>query len=68
MISPHFAHLEVKHLTIFVLLKVSLEDEQGFIQFTIEADSLSIKWRTIVGTLIEIGRGKLKLSIGHNRR
>ena len=49
---------------ICTIKKVSLEDEQGFIQFTIEADRFIYKMvRTIVGTLIEIGRGKLKLSI-----
>lgn len=49
---------------ICTVKNVSLEDEQGFVQFTIEADRFIYKMvRTIVGTLIEIGRGKLELSI-----
>lgn len=49
---------------ICTVKNVSLEDEQGFIQFTIEANRFIYKMvRTIVGTLIEIGRGKLKLSM-----
>ncbi len=47
---------------ICTVKNVSLEDEQGFIKFTIEADRFIYKMvRTIVGTLIEIGRGKIKL-------
>jgi len=49
---------------ICTVKEVSLEDEQGFIKFTIEADRFIYKMvRTIVGTLIEIGRGKLKSSM-----
>ncbi len=49
---------------ICTVKNVSLEDEQGFIKFTIEADRFIYKMvRTIVGTLIEIGRGKIKLSM-----
>lgn len=44
--------------------KAVLDFENGFIVFTIEADRFIYKMvRTVVGTLIEIGRGKINLSL-----
>ncbi len=43
---------------------VTLEEKSGFITFTIEADRFIYKMvRTIVGTLVEIGRGKIRSSM-----
>ena len=50
--------------TICTVKEVSLESENDFVVFTIEANRFIYKMvRSIVGTLIDIGRGKLNLTM-----
>ena len=51
--------------TVCTVKKATLKSENGFYVFTIEADRFIYKMvRSVVGTLIDIGRGRLKATMG----